>query len=83
VNREIAMTGEITLRGKVIPVGGIKEKVLASKRAGITTIILPEKNKKDLADIKENYLTGINFEFVKNITDVVDIALVEKVFEKN
>lgn len=83
VHREIAMTGEITLRGKVIPVGGIKEKVLASKRAGISTIILPEKNKKDLADIKENYLTGIHFVFVKNITDVVDTALVEKVFNKS
>jgi ATP-dependent Lon protease len=82
VNRQIAMTGEITLRGKVIPVGGIKEKVLAAKRAGITTIILPEKNKKDLADIKEIYLTGINFIFGKNITDVVDMALTKKVFNE-
>ncbi|NIM12348.1 MAG: endopeptidase La [Candidatus Aminicenantes bacterium] len=80
VKRQIAMTGEITLRGKVIPVGGIKEKVLAAKRAGITKIILPEKNKKDLADIKENYLTGIDFIFAKNITDVVDTALAKRVF---
>jgi ATP-dependent Lon protease len=80
VQRQIAMTGEITLRGKVIPVGGIKEKVLAAKRAGITKIILPEKNRKDLADIKENYLTGIDFMFAKNITDVVDMALTKKVF---
>ena len=80
VKRQIAMTGEITLRGKVIPVGGIKEKVLAAKRAGITKIILPEKNKKDLADIKENYLTGIDFIFAKNITDVVDTALTKRVF---
>jgi ATP-dependent Lon protease len=80
VKRQIAMTGEITLRGKVIPVGGIKEKVLAAKRAGITKIILPEKNKKDLSDIKENYLTGIDFIFAKNITDVVDTALTKRVF---
>ncbi len=80
VNREISMTGEITLRGKVLPVGGIKEKVLAAKRAGITTIILPDKNKKDLADLKESYLTGIKFVFVKTITEVVNIALTETVF---
>lgn len=83
VKREIAMTGEITLRGKVIPVGGIKEKVLAAKRAGITRIILPEKNKKDLIGIKESYLTGIDFVFAKNIDDVVDIALEKKVFNGN
>jgi ATP-dependent Lon protease len=80
VNRQIAMTGEVTLRGKVIPVGGIKEKVLAAKRAGITKIILPEKNKKDLIGIKESYLTGIEFVFAKNITDVVNTALIKKIF---
>jgi ATP-dependent Lon protease len=80
VNRQIAMTGEVTLRGKVIPVGGIKEKVLAAKRAGITKIILPEKNKKDLIGIKESYLTGIDFVFAKNITDVVNTALTKKIF---
>lgn len=80
VNRQIAMTGEVTLRGKVIPVGGIKEKVLAAKRAGITKIILPEKNKKDLIGIKESYLTGIDFIFAKNITDVVNTALTKKIF---
>jgi ATP-dependent Lon protease len=79
VNREIAMTGEITLRGKVLPVGGIKEKVLAAKRAGIRKIILPIKNKKDMADIKENYLEGIEFVFVKTITEVVDTALTKKI----
>lgn len=83
VYREIAMTGEITLRGKVLPVGGIKEKVLAAKRAGITTIILPEKNKKDMSDIKESYLVGIDIVFVKNITDVVNLALTKKVFNGN
>lgn len=82
VNRKIAMTGEITLRGKVIPVGGIKEKVLAAKRAGITKIIMPEKNKKDLIGIKENYLTGIDFVFSKNITDVVDVALETPIFSE-
>jgi ATP-dependent Lon protease len=80
INRQIAMTGEITLRGKVIPVGGIKEKVLAAKRAGITKIIIPEKNKKDLIGIKESYLTGIDFVFAKNIVDVVDTALTKNVF---
>jgi ATP-dependent Lon protease len=80
VNRQIAMTGEITLRGKVIPVGGVKEKVLAAKRAGITKIILPEKNRKDLIGIKENYLTGIEFVFARNITDVVNTALTQKIF---
>lgn len=80
VNRQTAMTGEVTLRGKVIPVGGIKEKVLAAKRAGITKIILPEKNKKDLIGIKESYLTGIEFVFAKNITDVVNTALTKKIF---
>jgi len=83
VNREIAMTGEITLRGKVLPVGGIKEKVLAAKRAGITKIILPEKNKKDMSDIKENYLVGIDIVFVKTITEVVNLALTKKIFNGN
>lgn len=83
VNREIAMTGEITLRGKVLPVGGIKEKVLAAKRAGIKKIILPSDNKKDLADIKENYLEGIEFVFVKNIIEVVDTALTRDINNKN
>lgn len=83
VNREVSMTGEITLRGKVLPVGGIKEKVLAAKRAGIKKIILPYKNKKDITEMKENYLVGIDFEFVKNITDVVNIALTRKIFNNN
>lgn len=83
VSREIAMTGEITLRGKVLPVGGVKEKVLAAKRAGITKIILPEKNKKDLLEIKENYLVGIDIVFVKTITEVVNLALTKKIFNGN
>jgi len=82
VNRKVAMTGEITLRGKVLPVGGIKEKVLAAKRAGITKIIIPEKNKKDLLDIKEEYLNGIEFVFSRNISDVVDTALLRPIFSR-
>ncbi len=80
VSRKVAMTGEITLRGKVLPVGGIKEKVLAAKRAGIKKIILPEKNSKDLSDINEIYLKGIDFVFVKDIGVAVDEALKEKIF---
>ncbi len=80
VNRKVAMTGEITLRGKVLPVGGIKEKVLAAKRAGIKKIVLPEKNKKDLSDINEMYLKGIDFVFVEDIGIAVDEALKEKIF---
>jgi len=68
------------LRGKVLPVGGIKEKVLAAKRAGIKKIVLPEKNKKDLSDINEIYLKGIKFVFVQDIGAAVDEALIVKVF---
>lgn len=68
----IAMTGEITLRGRVLPVGGIKEKILAAKRAGISTIILSEDNEKDIKEIKELYLKGLNFKYVKNISDVLE-----------
>ncbi len=77
VKKNLAMTGEITLRGKVLPVGGIKEKILAAKRAGITEIILSEENKKNLEDIKEAYLKGLKFHFVGTIMDVLDIALLK------
>jgi ATP-dependent Lon protease len=80
VNREIAMTGEITLRGKVLPVGGIKEKVLAARRAGIRTIILPDKNKKDLSELKEGHIQSMNFIFVKDFKEAVNAALVQKLF---
>ncbi|MFC2155713.1 endopeptidase La [Acidobacteriota bacterium] len=80
VDREISMTGEITLRGKVLPVDGIKEKILAARRAGIKKIILPEKNKKDLSEMKESYLSGIDFVFVKDIVDAVNEAMVKKLF---
>ena len=68
----IAMTGEMTLRGRVLPVGGIKEKILAAKRAGIHTIIISEENRKDVEDIKEIYIKGLTFVYVKNIQDVMD-----------
>ena len=78
VKDHLAMTGEITLRGKVLPVGGIKEKILAAKRAGIREIILSEENRKDIEEIKESYLKGLTFHYVKNITDVLKIALTDE-----
>jgi ATP-dependent Lon protease len=77
VKKNIAMTGEITLRGKVLPVGGIKEKILAAKRAGITEIILSEQNKKNLEEIKDDYMKGLKFHFAKTIMDVLNIALLK------
>ena len=68
----IAMTGEMTLRGRVLPVGGIKEKILAAKRSGIHTIIISEDNRKDVEDIKEIYIKGLTFVYVKNIEDVIN-----------
>ncbi len=75
VRGDVAMTGEITLRGLVLPVGGIKEKVLAAKRAGIQTVVLPERNRKDLADVPGEAKKELAFEFVKTIRDVLDVAL--------
>ena len=75
VKRALAMTGEITLRGKVLPVGGIKEKILAAKRAGIKEIILCEQNKKDIVDIKPDYVKGLKFHYVKTMNDVLKYAL--------
>ena len=77
VKQRIAMTGEITLRGKVLPVGGIKEKILAAKRAGVHEIILSKENKKDINEIKEIYLKGVNFHYVETVMDVLDLALVK------
>jgi ATP-dependent Lon protease len=71
----LAMTGEITLRGKVLPVGGIKEKILAARRAKVKDIILSNENKKDILEIKEDYLTGITFHYVNNMLEVIDLAL--------
>lgn len=71
VRKGVAMTGEMTLRGKVLPVGGIKEKILAAKRAGVTTIIICEDNRKDIEDINEIYVKGLNFVYVKSIDEVI------------
>ncbi|MDD7438504.1 MAG: endopeptidase La [Bacteroidales bacterium] len=78
VKPNIAMTGEITLRGKVLPVGGIKEKILAAKRYGIKTVVLCEENRKDIEEIKEEYLTGLEFAYVTDIKQVIDIAVSEE-----
>jgi ATP-dependent Lon protease len=82
VKSHIAMTGEITLRGKVLPVGGIKEKILAAKRADIMEIILSEENRKDIVEINEIYLKGLTFHFVRNIMQVLDLALMEEKVQK-
>lgn len=78
VRKNLAMTGEITLRGKVLPVGGIKEKILAAKRAGITDIILCENNRKDIEEIKATYLKGLKFHYVTDIMEVIEIALLKE-----
>lgn len=75
VKKAIAMTGEITLRGKVLPVGGIREKILAAKRAGIKEIILCSENQKDIEDIKKEYLKGLKFHYVDSIREVLEVAL--------
>ena len=78
VKNRIAMTGEITLRGKVLPVGGVKEKILAAKRANIKEIVLSEKNKADINEIPERYLKGLTFHFVRTIDEVLDIAITKQ-----
>jgi ATP-dependent Lon protease len=78
IRKDLAMTGEITLRGQVLPVGGIKEKVLAAHRAGIKLVILPEWNRKDLEDIPKNVKTDIRFHYVDKMRDVLDLALENK-----
>ena len=77
VRPHTAMTGEITLRGKVMPVGGIKEKILAAKRAGITDIIMSKENEKDIKEINEKYVHGLTFHFVENVEEVLNIALLQ------
>ena len=78
VRQELAMTGEITLRGKVLPVGGIREKILAAKRAGIKDIILCKDNKKDIDEIPAEYLKGVTFHYASDIQDVLDFALLDE-----
>jgi ATP-dependent Lon protease len=72
---DVAMTGEITLRGLVLPIGGLKEKILAAKRAGIKTVILPARNKKDIPEVPAEAKKGLKFKFVKNTTEALKIAL--------
>jgi len=75
VRKNVAMTGEITLRGKVLSVGGIKEKILAAKRAGLTDIVLSRDNEKDILEIKDIYIKGLTFHYVDTIYDVLNYAL--------
>jgi ATP-dependent Lon protease len=79
VKANLAMTGEITLRGKVMPVGGIKEKVIAAKRAGIREIIMPEQNRKDLEEVPDHVRKNLKFHFVSNIESVTQIAFGPKI----
>jgi ATP-dependent Lon protease len=79
VRKNTAMTGEITLRGKVLPVGGIKEKILAAKRAGITDIVMCQENEKDILEIPEMYLKGVTFHYVENVQDVWKFALTDEI----
>ncbi len=81
VRRNTAMTGEITLRGKVLPVGGIKEKILAAKRAGITDILMCQENRKDIEEIPEVYLKGVEFHYVENVQDVWNFALTDEIVD--
>ena len=78
VKNQLAMTGEITLRGKVLPVGGIKEKILAAKRARIKEIILSIENKKNILDIDKSYLKGLKFHYVSNMNEVIDLAITKQ-----
>jgi ATP-dependent Lon protease len=78
VHREVAMTGEITLRGHVLPIGGLREKVLAAYRAGLKTLLLPKRNKKDLIDVPRKVQRGIHFVFVERMEEVVPVALVSQ-----
>ena len=78
VKKNLAMTGEITLRGKVLPVGGIKEKILAAKRANIKEIILCQENKSDIDEINQDYLKGLTFHYVDKMSEVIDIAITDQ-----
>ena len=78
VKSKLAMTGEITLRGKVLPVGGIKEKILAAKRSGIKEIVMSARNRKDIEEIEKHYLKGLTFHYVTTVEDVLKIALLKE-----
>jgi ATP-dependent Lon protease len=77
VRREVAMTGEVTLRGRVLPIGGLKEKLLAALRGGIETVLIPQENEKDLADIPANITSGLKIIPVTHVDEVLRLALVE------
>ncbi len=79
IRKDVAMTGEITLRGNVLPVGGVKEKLLAARRAKFKTVILPAPNERDLEDLPQEVLTDLTFIFVDNVLEVFRHALLEKV----
>ena len=81
VRKGIAMTGEITLRGRVLPVGGIKEKILAAKRAGITDVVMSVENRRDIEEINKKFLKGLKFHFVENVREVFDFALTKEQVE--
>jgi ATP-dependent Lon protease len=72
---DVAMTGEITLRGRVLPVGGIKEKVLAAKRAGVTRVVLPERNRKDVEEVEAELLVGLDLQYVGSIDEALEHTL--------
>jgi ATP-dependent Lon protease len=78
VKKDLAMTGEVTLRGRVLPIGGLKEKTLAAKRAGIKTMIIPKQNEKDLDDIPKNLKKDMKFIFVETMDEVISSALRKK-----
>jgi ATP-dependent Lon protease len=78
VRRDVAMTGEVTLRGRVLPIGGLKEKLLAALRAGIKTVLIPADNEKDLAEIPENVKAGLKIIPVSNVDEVLKVALVRQ-----
>jgi ATP-dependent Lon protease len=78
VKAKLAMTGEITLRGKVLPVGGIKEKILAAKRSGVREIVLSEKNKRDIEEIEKHYIKGLKFHYVSTVDQVLRVALTKE-----
>ena len=78
IRRDVAMTGEVTLRGRALPIGGLKEKLLAALRAGITTVIIPKENEKDLAEVPDNVKTGLKIVPVSNVGEVLKVALVRQ-----
>jgi ATP-dependent Lon protease len=82
VKASVAMTGEITLRGLVLPIGGLKEKTLAAKRAGIKQVIVPKRNEKDMPDVPEEVRNTLKFHFVENVDQVLEIALGARVRSK-